>query len=75
MHHLGLQIIGQKINKAKFVVALGIHQLTIAHNNQQNLCENDAGGIAQDARPAENAGGTVLDCSGGGRVGRGESIK
>ena len=40
-----------KINESKFVVALRGGQSTIAHNNQQQICRNDGGGIIQDARP------------------------
>jgi hypothetical protein len=32
----GPSIYGTKINKTKFIVALGGRQLTIAHNNQPN---------------------------------------
>ncbi len=56
--------LGQK--KAKFVVALGGHQLTTAHNNQPNLREIDGGGIGEDVRPSGNAGEVVFYRSGGG---------
>ena len=53
-----------KINKTKFVVALGGRQSTIAHHNQTNKRGRNGGGILQGAGPAGNAGGTVFDRSG-----------
>ena len=54
-----------KIKKTKFVVTLGGHQSTIAHNNQPDQRDNNVGGIEKDARPVGNAGGRIFDHSGG----------
>jgi hypothetical protein len=71
----GHRILGKKMNKPKFVVALGGRQLsTAARNNQPNEHGSDGRGIGEDVRPLGNAGGAVFDRSGGSQVGRGEKI-
>ncbi len=44
-YRFGRQIGGEKINKAKFVVAQGGRQSTIKHNNKPNKYRRGRGGI------------------------------
>ncbi len=64
----------KKMNKPKFVVALGGRQLLTARNNQPNERGSDGRGIGEDVGLLGNAGGAVFDRSGGSQVGRGKKI-
>jgi hypothetical protein len=67
--------LGQKIKKAKFVVALGGRQLTNSHNNQPNPRGIYGRRIGEDVRLSGNAGGWYSIAPGAVEVGGGGGIK
>jgi hypothetical protein len=65
---------GQKMNKTKFVVALGGRQSSTARNNQPNERGIDGRDMREVVRPSGNAGGALFNRYGSRQVGSGIKI-
>jgi hypothetical protein len=68
---LAFGLLGKKVNRTKFVVALEGHQSTVPHDNQPNKRGNDGGGLVVDGRLSGNAGGAAFNHSGAVELGGG----